>query len=186
MRSMSIEREHDFALVIDGVPELTRKVEDALFQAGCDDATFAIQYGRLYGEFSRRAKSLEEAILGAIRDVRKAKIGAKVLRVDESDMVTSSEVARRIGRSRQQVYQYITGQRGPGNFPPPEFHLSKGAPLWTWCSVSQWLAEHNIVRPEAGWNAEVVAAINTSLEAARQKQRRPELVKEIQKVVNAA
>jgi hypothetical protein len=41
-----------------------------------------MQYGRLYIEFSRLAVSLEDAIVSAIDDVRKAKIGAEVLRVD--------------------------------------------------------------------------------------------------------
>lgn len=72
-------REYDFALVIDGVPELTPKVEDALFEAGCDDATFSIQHGHLYAKFSREAVSLKDAILSASGDVRRAGIGADVI-----------------------------------------------------------------------------------------------------------
>lgn len=173
------EREYDFALIVGGVNALTTEVEDALFNAGCDDATLSIQYGLLYIEFSRVAPSLKDAILGAIGDVRKAGIGAEVLRVDECNLVTPSEIARRIGRSRQLVSQYINGQRGPGGFPPPECHLAEGAPLWAWCAVSYWLAQNDILRPEEGWNAEVVAAINNTLEAARQRQRNPKLVDEI-------
>ncbi|MGD0771131.1 MAG: helix-turn-helix transcriptional regulator [Tepidisphaeraceae bacterium] len=178
--------EYDFSLVIDGVCELTTEVENALFEAGCDDATFSIQYGHLYAEFSREAGSLKDAILSAIKDVRRAGVGAAVICVDESNLVTQAEIARRIRRSRQMVSQYISGQRGPGNFPPPECHLSEGAPLWTWCAVSQWLAENDIIRREESWNAEVVAAINNSLEAARQQARNPGLVKEIAKKVKAA
>jgi hypothetical protein len=74
--------EYDFALIVGGVGELTSAVEDALFQAGCDDATVSMQYGRLYIEFSRSAVSLEDAIIDAIHDVRQAKIGAEILRVD--------------------------------------------------------------------------------------------------------
>ena len=69
------EPEHDFALIVDGVGELNSSVEDALFNAGCDDATISMQYGLLYLEFSRAAKSLEEAIISAISDVRKSGIG---------------------------------------------------------------------------------------------------------------
>ena len=76
------EMEYDFALIVGCVSELTSAVEDALFQAGCDDATLSMQYGQLYIEFSRSAVSLEDAIVSAIDDVRKAKIGAEVLRVD--------------------------------------------------------------------------------------------------------
>jgi predicted DNA-binding transcriptional regulator AlpA len=186
MKKTKNEREYDFALVIDGVPALTTPVEDALFEAGCDDATFSIQYGRLYGEFSRMASSLKDAILSAIRDVRKAKIGASISRVDESDLVTPSEIARRIGRTRQMVHQYISGTRGPGNFPAPEVHLTEGSPIWAWSDVSQWLAENNIIRPEEGWNAQVVATINNLLEANRLHERNPELNDEIVEKVAAA
>jgi hypothetical protein len=178
-------REYDFALVIDGVPELTQAVEDALFEAGCDDATLSIQYGHLYAEFSREASSLTDAILSAIHSVQQAGIGATVLRVDECDLVTPAEIARRIDRSRQMVHQYITGERGPGNFPAPECYLRERSPLWAWCAVSYWLAQNNIIRPEDSWNAEVVAAINTYLESARQRKRHPELVKEIAQKVPA-
>lgn len=71
-------RDYDFALIVAGVSELTAKVEDALFEAGCDDATLSIQYGLLYMEFSRQANSLKDAIVSAIRDVQKARIGAEV------------------------------------------------------------------------------------------------------------
>ena len=172
------EPEHDFALIVDGVSELTQTVEDALFNAGCD-ATLSMQYGLLYVEFSRAAKSLEEAIISAIKEVRSAGIGAEVLRVDECNLVTMSEIARRIGRSRQLVHQYMIGKRGPGGFPPPECHLTDHAPLWAWCAVSYWLVQNNLLRPEEGWNAEVVEAINNYLEGERQRQRHPKLLEEI-------
>jgi hypothetical protein len=175
------EHEHDFALIVDGVSELTQAVEDALFVAGCDDATLSIRYGLLYLEFSRVAKSLEEAILSAIHGVRGAGIGAEVLRVDECNLVTMSEIARRIGRSRQLVHQYMIGKRGPGGFPPPECHLTDQAPLWSWCSVSQWLVHNHLLRAQEGWNAEVMEAINNYLEWERQRSRHPKLLDEIER-----
>lgn len=160
-------QEFDFALIVGGVPELTEKVEDALFGAGCDDATLSMQYGLLYMEFSRAAKSLKDAIVSAIQDVQKSGIGAKVQRVDECNLVTASDIARRISRSRQLVHQYMTGQRGPGAFPPPECHLADHAPLWRWCAVSYWLVQNNLLRAEESSNAEVVEVINRFLESAR-------------------
>lgn len=177
------QREFDFALIVGGVPELMRRVEDALFEAGCDDATLSIQYGLLYMEFSRPAPSLQEAILSAIRDVEGAGIGAQVLRIDECHLVSASDIARRIERSRQLVHQYITGQRGPGGFPPPACHLADHAPLWAWCAVSHWLVQNNLIRPEVGWNAEVVYTINMVLER-RQYTPPPELLAEITRELN--
>ncbi len=173
------EREFDFALIVDGVPELSQRVEDALFEAGCDDATLSIQYGLLYMEFSRSAASLKDAIISAIRDVSKSGLPAKVLRVDDCNLVSASDIARRINRSRQLVHQYMTAERGPGGFPPPVCHLADHAPLWTWCSVSYWLSENNMVRPEEFQNAEVVEAINIFLE--EQLRRHPEILEEVRR-----
>lgn len=178
------EQEHDFAIIVGGVPELTERVQDALFEAGCDDATLSIQYGLLYMEFSRSAKSLREAIVSAIRDVLRSGLSAQVLRVDDCNLVTPAEIARRIKRSRQLVHQYMTGQRGPGGFPPPVCHLAENAPLWAWCAVSYWLSQNNMVRPEESWNAEVVHAINTVLDSHLQQH--PELLSEISRELQQA
>ncbi len=179
------EREYDFALILSGVRELTTEVEDALFEAGCDDSTLSVQYGCIYMEFSRAAASLKDAILSAIRDVRSAGIGADVWRVDSCDLVTPSEIARRIGRTRQLVHQYITGTRGPGGFPAPECNLTEGQPLWAWCAVSYWLAQNDMIRPEELRDATIVATINNALERSHQRERDPALVDEVAKAVAA-
>lgn len=176
------EREYDFALIVGGVPDLTDAVADALFEAGCDDATITVRHGRLYMEFGRVAPSLKDAILSAIQNVQRAKVGAEILRVDECDLITASEIARKIDRSRQQVHQYMTGERGPGGFPAPECYLSDNKPLWAWCAVSYWLVENDLLKPEVSWNAEVVAAINNALEDLRRYRRHPELVRELNTV----
>ena len=172
--------EHDFALLVGGIPELTEEVENCLFEAGCDDATAGFFRGLLTLDFSRGAPSLQEAVLSAVQDVRSAGIpGAEVLRVDSCNLVTASEIARKIGRSRQLVHQYINGDRGPGGFPPPECHLKEDRPLWAWCAVSAWLAEHQFLRPEVSHQAEVIEAINRTLAADRQARRLPDLVREV-------
>lgn len=184
--TQACEREYDFALILTGVQELTSEVENSLFEAGCDDATLSVQYGFVYMQFSRTASSLQDAILGAIRDVRKAAVGADVWRVDESNLVTPAEIARRLGRSRQLVHQYMTGKRGPGGFPAPECNLTDGAPLWAWCAVSYWLWQNDMIRPDELRDAEVVAAINNALEGAHQRGRNPELVVEITRAIARA
>ena len=179
------QREYDFALIVGGVG-LTPEVEGALFEAGCDDATISLRYGLLFVEFSRGADSVAEAILSAVRDVRGAGVGAEVYRVDECDLVTAADIGRRIGRSRQAVHQYMTGQRGPGGFPPPECHLAEDKPLWAWCAVSYWLAQNDLLRPEESWNAEVVEAINRTLELQRQRRRHPELIERVTRELQGA
>jgi hypothetical protein len=173
------EREFDFTLVLTDIPELTESVENALFEAGCDDATIAIRSGRLFLTFSRTAPSVKDAIISAIRDVRRAKIGADVLRVDYCNLVTQSEIARRASRSRQQINQYIGGVRGSGKFPPPACNIADGAPLWYWCEVANWLVQNGMLKSDVLRDAEEFDAINGVLEFQRQQHERASLVTEI-------
>jgi hypothetical protein len=169
------EREYDFTLVLTGITELTPEVENALFEAGCDDATLSRRFGRQYLTFSRNAPTLKEAILSAIHDVRRS----EVLRVDSCDLVNQSEIARRIGRSRQLVHQYLSGERGPGGFPPPVCHISDDAPLWMWCEVAYWLWQNDMMKEEALREARLVAVINDLLDLQHQKHLDPQLIEEI-------
>jgi hypothetical protein len=41
-------------------------MEDALFEAGCDDATISVRSGCVFLAFARKAGSLEDAILSAL------------------------------------------------------------------------------------------------------------------------
>src|SRR6266446_4112776 len=68
-------REQDFTLVLTGINEISPEAENALFEAGCDDATLSSRCGGVYLTFSRTAGTLKDAILSAIQDVRKARIG---------------------------------------------------------------------------------------------------------------
>lgn len=184
MTQNTCTREYDFSLVLDGVFEVTEELENALFEAGCDDATLSVCYGRIFMEFSRSSTSIADAILSAIRDVQKANIGATVLQVDECNLVTQAEIARRINRSRQLINQYITGHRGPGGFPPPVCQLSEKTPLWQWCAVSFWLCQNDMIKPEDLADSQVVAAINNMLELCREKKRNPTLIRQISNTVN--
>lgn len=66
------DQEFHFTIAIDGATELTPELEKALLESGCDDATFGVQNGRLWGDFSRAAVGGEEAIPSAIRDIHPA------------------------------------------------------------------------------------------------------------------
>jgi hypothetical protein len=177
------ETEHDFALILRGVPELSQAVEDALFEAGCDDCTISMSYGQLWLEFARSAPSLKDAILSAISQVRSAGIGAEVIQVDECNLVTQAEIARRMHRTRQLVNQYIKGVRGPGGFPAPLCYIRDQTPLWQWCAVSYWLSCHDLIRASELERAEVICAVNNALERSFQKIRNPNLVEEVSRAV---
>ena len=171
--------EHDFVLVLDGVKEIGPRVMDALFEAGCDDATPSLRFGRVYLTFTREAPSLREAILSAIRDVKRANIGASVLYIDDCNLVSQADIARRIGRTRQMIGQYISAARGPGNFPAPVCDLTVGHPLWQWCEVSYWLFQNGIVSETVLEESRVIAVINSTLEFLHQRAYDSSLVEEI-------
>ena len=177
------ESEHDFTLILDGVTHLTPAMEDALFEAGCDDATICVRAGRAFLTFSRAAATMKEAILGAIRDVLDANIGARILRVDSCDLVAQSEIARKIGRTRQLVSQYIAGTRGPGGFPAPACNITDGPPLWYWCEVASWLWQHDMVKEEVAREAREMAAINSALKVNYCRGMAPDLVDEVSQLL---
>ncbi len=58
--------EHTFTLGIAG--DVDAKL-DALFEAGCDDATFGSINGVHYAVFDREALTFEAAVASAIRDI---------------------------------------------------------------------------------------------------------------------
>lgn len=180
------KREYEFTLVLDGVAELSPPVEDALFEAGCDDGTISLRSGRVFLTFARQAASLKDAIMSAIRDVNNANLGAVVVRVDSCDLVTQAEISRRLGRSRQLVHQYIIGIRGPGGFPPPVCEITDGARLWYWCEVARWLWEHDLISEAVMREAEQLAVINSVLELRWQGQIAPELTDEILRRIDAS
>lgn len=178
------DTEFDFTLLLDGVNKITLEIENALYDAGCDDATISLRFGRLYLTFSRSAASLKDAIISAIKNVRESGIDATVLRVDQCDLVTQAEIARRIHRSRQLVGQYVKGGRGPGGFPAPACNITDGVPLWYWCEVAYWLWENNIIKEEDLRDAQDLTVINSVLELERQRRVSPELTKEIMEALS--
>ncbi len=175
----SCDREHDFALVLAGIKELTSEVEDALFEAGCDDATLSVRRGRFFLTFSRVAPTIKDAILSAIQNVKAAKCGFEVLRVDNCNLVTQSDIARRADIPRQLVHQYIKGERGPGNFPSPACDICEESPLWYWCEVAHWMWENNYIKENVVRDAEYLQVINNVLELRHQQKATPKLAEEI-------
>ena len=176
--------EYDFTLVLSGIRELTPDIADNLLAAGCDDGTISMRSGRPFITFSRRAASIKDAILSAIDDIRKSNIGADVLRVDYCNLVTQADIARKIDRSRQLVHQYMTGERGPGDFPSPVCGIVDDVSLWFWCEVAYWLWQNNMVKEHVLRDAEEVELINNVLELTRQKALNPGLEAEVIKSIS--
>ncbi|MDQ3758293.1 MAG: hypothetical protein M3394_10640 [Actinomycetota bacterium] len=71
----------NFTLTVEGADILADEAQDALFDAGCDDATFSESSGVQHGEFDRKAEEFAEAVASAIKAVESAVPGARVVEV---------------------------------------------------------------------------------------------------------
>lgn len=161
---------YHFTLILDGVDEKTPGLEDALFEAGCDDALINYKNGAVYLDFDREGEELERTIISAIRDIESANIGATIVSVAPEHLVSLSDIAERVSMTRQAVSLLIQGTRGSGDFPKPILKISNKSPLWRWSTVAEWfyrqgkIHDHNVVD-----SANIVEDINAALELRNKK-----------------
>ncbi len=161
----------EFELVATGV--LDDAAIDALFETGCDDATFGARDGVVTALFSREATDLTAAVMSAIAAVEGVLGRGAVMRVEPDELVWAAEIASRLGRTRQSVRMLIDGQRGPGGFPTPAASVTRN-PLWRWSEVADWFERYEgrpVTDPE---RSAVIGAINGALEARRNLRARPD------------
>ncbi|AZL72533.1 DNA-binding protein [Pseudomonas sichuanensis] len=108
---------------------------ERLAEAGCDDALVGIgQPGRLSLEFVRESSSAEEAIESALRDVRSAVPGARLIEATP-DLVGLTDVAQIVGVSRQNMRKLMLAHMH--SFPAPMHEGSTS--LWHLADVLAWL-----------------------------------------------
>lgn len=159
-----------FSLVVDGIEAPTSEAEDALFEAGCDDALLVVSQRSTSLDFDRVATTFEEAVLSALADVGRAGCGVTVLRVEPDDLVSAADIARRADVSREATRKWIDGARGGGGFPTPVASVGR-SPVWSWCEVAAWLKEHGHLADADLASAKVIAAMNQVLERRRMAER---------------
>jgi hypothetical protein len=165
---------HSFTLFVQGADLLSDAGMEALYAAGCDDATLGARDGVQYAAFDREAPSFDAALAGAIHDLARALPGLVVVRVEPDDLVTMATIAKRAGRSRESIRLLAAARRGPGGFPPPVAYVDDKTRLWHWPDVARWLAEHDKavadLDPEA---ADLVAALNAAYDLREHTRRLP-------------
>lgn len=157
-------KEYNFTLVMSGIHEETQGLEDALFDAGCDDALLYFKNGVTYLEFDRESGSLEGAVLSAIHDVESTNIGAEVIRIEPEDLVNSAEIARRINKSREAVRKMIDAFTKKHVFPPPAVTINDKSILWSWYQVTNCLYQNKKVSKSYYELAKTFYEINSVLE----------------------
>lgn len=140
------DKHYQFTLVLKNVDESTPGLEDNLYEAGCDDTLINYKNGTVYLDFDREASSLESAVMNAIKQVESAPIGAIVTNIAPEDLVTESEVSKRLHIKRQAVSLWIKGLRRKSSpFPKPVMKLTERSPLWRWREIIQWLYQNSIL-----------------------------------------
>ncbi|HYF85562.1 DNA-binding protein [Azospirillum sp.] len=121
---------------------------DALFEAGCDDATVGTgRHGSVALDFSREAVSADVAIRSAIADVLKAIPGAQLTEI-APDLVNLADLAEIVGCSRQNIRKYAAAEirTVPAAFPDP---VHTGNPsLWRLAEVLVWFDRNTDFHPD--------------------------------------
>jgi hypothetical protein len=92
-----------FIIILKNADEIALNLGDRLYEAGCYDAVISFRSGAVYLEFDREALTLEDAVISAIKDIYSSGIGAEVASVAPENLVTESEIAKRLGSGRQTV-----------------------------------------------------------------------------------
>ena len=114
----------------------------------------------LFFEGISECDKLHAALHDVVRDLRSAGFEPTGL---EFDLVNTTDVADRIGRTRQTVRQYADGVRGPGEFPVP-LGVPGGVRVWDWGSVNEWLRSFDESGdPEYHPTRNFIAEFNASL-----------------------
>ena len=136
---------------------------ERLGAAGCDDATIGIgQPGRIALEFTRDARSVREAMVSALKDVKRAIPDAELIEVTP-DFVGLTDVAALVGMSRQNMRKLMLAYAT--SFPAPIHEGSTS--VWHLAHVLEWLMSRGdySIEPHLRDVASMAMQINLAKEA---------------------
>lgn len=171
---------YNITLMVDGVDE--ERLDD-IYEATGGGANVEVgdRWTSTVG-FDIEADTFAAAVFEAIDQIEQVP-GLTVVRVEPDQLVWASEIADRVGRTRQSIDQLVKGQRGPGGFPAPVSGNVRN-PLWRWADVEAWFAayEHHDIDTE---RPAVIGAVNGALEARRNlhAQPNPELAARLEALI---
>lgn len=163
-----LDVDYQFTLVLKNVNEATPMLEDSLFEAGCDDALINFRNNTVFLDFDRDGASIENVIIDTIKQVESASVQPIVVNVAPEDLVTMSEAAKRLNRTRQALHLWINEARRKSKllpFPQPFMKLTDKSPLWKWKEITEWLYVHNLIKEkQIVENAIFIENINAALD----------------------
>ena len=162
---------YQFTLILDSVDENTPNLEDALFEAGCDDALINFKNGIVSLDFDRCGSDFEQTILSAIKNIESSGIGASISMVTPDHFVNLTDIANRVGLTKQALSLYVLGKRGNGSFPKPTLKIYNKSPLWRWNTVAEWFYKQGKIKNYQVVNhANIVNDINGALDMRTNKE----------------
>ena len=153
---MGGEREYEFVLVVAGVSidddEAVATLVDAF------DGVLSWNRGLYRLAVSDTGRDGYEAASRLVTRLAAALPGLRVVRLDP-ELVGISDIAQRIGHSRQNVQQWVNGERNNSRpFPAPEGCAGRSL-VWRWADVNEWLRPLGVsdgaVRPSRGEAARI-------------------------------
>lgn len=119
-----------FTLIVEGADLQSQRVFDALFEAGCDDATIARVDGVQYVDFDREAANPGEAILSAMRDIKSVE-GLRVTRVANVNPGSKVNLADRVQRTLNSVGLLVASAHGTIGSPTSDPRNPSRRWLWS-------------------------------------------------------
>ena len=159
----AMNENYHFVIVLSGVDTISSELEDSLFESGCDDALIASRNSVVYLVFDRIASSFIDAISSAIMNIRSSKLKIGISHIEPSDIVSLSEIARRVNRTRESIRLLAKGDRGDGSFPLPISGVDESKQLWSWIEVANWFLEKDMLSESDFDNALIIRTINDKL-----------------------
>ncbi len=163
---------YTFTLIAEGPDLQTDELADALFEAGCDDALVGCADSIQYIDFDREAETVADAVLSAVADVETVD-GVHIVRLADAGLVSMADIAARTGRTRESIRLLISGERGPGGFPPPVTDPRSRYRLWRASEVDQWFNYQLDTALDDTDDSHMRVAINAGLELRRHRAHLP-------------
>ena len=171
---MGGEREYEFVLVVDGVS--MDDDEGVAILADTFDGVLSWNRGLHRLAVSGMGRDSYEAASRLVSRLTVALPGLRVIRLDP-ELVGISDIAQRIGHSRQNVQQWVNGERNAGRpFPAPEGCAGRSL-VWRWADVNAWLrplaVDDGAIRPsrEEAARIDVMLLDQSAENAARLPER---------------
>ncbi|MFE5094069.1 helix-turn-helix transcriptional regulator [Streptomyces sp. NPDC056638] len=131
--------EYEFHFVVDGISVTDDEAVGIVHETF--DGLLTCHRGRHFLDVSENGADAIDAAHRIVVRLRKALPALRLLRTDP-DLVGVTDIAERVGRSRQNIQQWVNGERRQDKrpFPDPE-GMAGRSPVWRWGDVNAWLTQ---------------------------------------------